>query len=197
LALNAAIEAARAGEHGKGFAVVADEVRKLAERASNATKEIGGLIRNIQKTVGEAVISMEEGGKEVENGVYRANTAGEALSSILKAIEAVNIQAEQAAKASEKMSISANEMIASVDTVSAVVEQNTAATEEMAAGANEVSKSIENIADVSKENGNAVEKVFASVLDVSSQVQEVTSTAQSLEKMAKSLQEIVSQFKLN
>jgi methyl-accepting chemotaxis protein len=68
LALNAAIEAARAGEHGKGFAVVADEVRKLAERSSNATKEIGELIRGIQKTVGEAVAAMEEGANEVERG---------------------------------------------------------------------------------------------------------------------------------
>jgi methyl-accepting chemotaxis protein len=64
LALNAAIEAARAGEHGKGFAVVADEVRKLAERSSLATKEIGGLIKGIQKTVSEAVKAMDEGGRK-------------------------------------------------------------------------------------------------------------------------------------
>ncbi|MBK8784860.1 MAG: HAMP domain-containing protein [Anaerolineales bacterium] len=80
LALNAAIEAARAGEHGKGFAVVADEVRKLAERAAMATKEIGGLIKNIQRTVSEAVIAMDEGGHEVESGVKMANEAGRALA---------------------------------------------------------------------------------------------------------------------
>ena len=197
LALNAAIEAARAGEHGKGFAVVADEVRKLAERSSLATKEIGDLIGGILTIVEEAVRAMEEGQKEIEVGLGNANEAGSALSEILAAAEAVNVQASQAAEASDKMRQASEELVAAVDSVSAVIEENTASTEEMAANSSEVTQAIESIASVSQENSAAIEEVSASAEEMSAQVEEVTASAQSLADMSLSLQEIVERFKLS
>ena len=197
LALNAAIEAARAGEHGKGFAVVADEVRKLAERSSQATKEIGGLIAGIQTTVGDAVKAMDEGSQEVVKGVARANESGKALAEILKAAKAVNDQASQAGQAVAQMSASSSELVNSVDSVSAIVEENTAATEEMSANSTEVTQAIESIASVSQENSAAIEEVSASTEEMTAQVEEVTSSAQSLDTMSQVLQEIVKRFRLN
>ncbi|MEI7988059.1 MAG: methyl-accepting chemotaxis protein [Chloroflexota bacterium] len=196
LALNAAIEAARAGEHGKGFAVVADEVRKLAERSSSATKEIGNLVKGIQKTVAEAVKAMKEGDLEVEAGVVYATQAGQVLKDILVAAEAVNQQAGQAAAASQQMSSSADELAKSMDSVSAVVEENTASTEEMAAGSIDVTHAIENVASISEENSAAAEEVSASTEEMSAQVEQVSASAQSLLAMAESLQMVVNQFQL-
>ncbi len=197
LALNAAIEAARAGEHGKGFAVVADEVRKLAEHSAAATKEIAKLVTGIRNTVSEAVLAMEDGTLEVDEGVKRVNLAGEALNAILSASQAVNQQAEETTAAAQQMSASANELVAAVDSVSAIIEENTASTEQMAVNSSEVNESIENIASISEENSAAVEQVSASTEEMSAQVEEVNASANSLAEMAAMLKEIVSQFVLS
>jgi methyl-accepting chemotaxis protein/uncharacterized membrane protein (UPF0136 family) len=197
LALNAAIEAARAGEQGKGFAVVADEVRKLAERSSLATKEIGQLIEGIQNTVAEAVQAMEESSSEVKLGVENANQAGKALTDILAATEAVNKQAALASEATARMEQASQELVTAVDAVSQIVEQNTAATEEMAATSNEVSQAIEHISSATEENNAEVEEVSGSTEEMSAQIAEVTEAAASLSNMAKALDQIVAQFKLN
>jgi methyl-accepting chemotaxis protein len=114
LALNAAIEAARAGDQGRGFAVVADEVRRLAERTSEATREIGTMIRAIQDETRVAVSSMNEGVKQVSVGSEKAAGSGEALQEILDQIAALNLQISQIATAAEEQTATTNEINSSV-----------------------------------------------------------------------------------
>ncbi len=89
LALNAAIEAARAGESGRGFAVVADEVRSLAERTQESTKEIEDIIRRLNDSTGEAVIVMKRSNEKASESVTRAAETGEALGSIVDAVNSI------------------------------------------------------------------------------------------------------------
>ncbi len=51
LSLNATIEAARVGEAGRGFAVVAEEIGKLASKTMEFTKNIGDVLKKIEKSV--------------------------------------------------------------------------------------------------------------------------------------------------
>ncbi len=196
LALNAAIEAARAGEHGKGFAVVADEVRKLAEKAATATGEIAGLVKDIQQTVNDAIVAMDESTVEVQNGASKADAAGEALARILETAETVNQQMAEIAGVAQQIAASSGTLVQSIETVSAVIEENTAATEEMAASSAEVMDAIESIVSVSEENGAAVEEVSAAAEEMNAQVEEVAASAQALQGVAETLAAIVTRFKL-
>ena len=66
LALNAAVEAARAGEQGRGFAVVASEVRSLAQRSSEASKEIRGLIEASVQQVASSTRLIRQAGQGMQ-----------------------------------------------------------------------------------------------------------------------------------
>jgi methyl-accepting chemotaxis protein len=114
LALNAAIEAARAGEQGRGFAVVADEVRALAERTTRATREIGEMIKAIQKETKIAVTSMEEGVAEVAKGTEDAARSGEALQGILRQISEVTQQINHIATAAEEQTATTSEISSNI-----------------------------------------------------------------------------------
>jgi len=83
LALNAAIESAGAGEHGRRFAVVASEVKNLANRALESSKEVRGIIAEIQRATNASVMAAEEGLKETERGVQQVYQAGRAMEEIV------------------------------------------------------------------------------------------------------------------
>ena len=149
LALNAAIQANSAGEAGRGFAVVADEVQRLAERSSNATKRIEGLVKTIQNDTNAAVASMERSTKEVVDGANIAEEAGTALSKIEDVSTSLASLIERVSESTRKVSTMA-ENIAS--DMSQINQMAVTTTENVI----KTSDSIENLSVLSQELKNSV-----------------------------------------
>ena len=142
LALNEAIEAARAGEHGRGFAVVADEVRKLSERTTNATGEVGTMIKAIQSEMGLAVSTMDESQHKVEKGVDLSKKAGDALDGIVKSVNDLQLMAQQIASATEEMSVTSESISSDVEAIASLSKETTN-------GATDIEQASDNLAILS------------------------------------------------
>jgi methyl-accepting chemotaxis protein len=139
LALNAAIEAARAGEQGRGFAVVADEVRKLAERTTRATKEIADMIRTVQEETKVAVVAMEEGTKQVEEGVTTTSKAGDSLKQIIHMSEQVGEMITHIATAATEQSSATEQINNNMDQIAKLVKESSDGARESAKACQDLS----------------------------------------------------------
>jgi methyl-accepting chemotaxis protein len=145
LALNASIQAAMAGEAGRGFAIVADEVERLADRATEATKRAGMLVKATQTETAEVMTAMEDTTREVINRSNIANEAGVALGEIqgvsnrlAELLQAISDAAQQQARGSEQVSKSMNEM-------SAVTRNTASSTKQTAAAINSLGLLVDNL----------------------------------------------------
>jgi methyl-accepting chemotaxis protein len=173
LALNAAILAAQAGEHGKGFTVVAGEIKNLADRTASSTKEITQLIGNVQSGSKDAVKSIKEGAKNVEEGVELSLEAGDALKKILEsagystemarkiehatveqsngvrlvteAMERINMMVQQIARATHEQSKGSEKIMLSSEKMRDMTQRVKISTEEQARGSREITKAAENV----------------------------------------------------
>ncbi|MFE8600721.1 methyl-accepting chemotaxis protein [Archangium violaceum] len=102
LALNAELEGTKAGEVGQGFSLVAAEMRRLAENVIESTKEIEGLIEEVQDASGGAVMATEGGVRATETGTALAQQVSESLRQIVElagrtsdAVRAISLATQQ------------------------------------------------------------------------------------------------------
>ena len=169
LALNAAIEAARAGDQGKGFAVVADEVRKLADQSGTAAEQVSALINRIQKETKNAIMVMNKGINEVDDGskvIYKANSYFELIF-----------------KAIQEISINMNDVSNSIDN--------------MNKSGKEVFIDLSDMVKFSEKIAGETQGIFAAIEDQVASIEEMTASAQSFNEMTTNLEKLTNQFKTN
>lgn len=147
LSLNAAIIAAQAGEQGKGFAVVADEIKDFSDKTASSTKQIEKLIKSVQIEAGNAVKSVENVGKSVEDGMTLSRQAADALDKILSSANGSSQMIEQIAKASAEQLKGSTQVTESMEKISGMIRKVYRAIEDQEKGSSYIAKAAEQMMD--------------------------------------------------
>ncbi len=135
LALNATIEAARAGDAGKGFAVVATEVKELAKQTADATEDIRRRIEGIQSSTGEAVDSIGQISKVIQQVNDVSSTIASAVEEQSITTKEIAQNVTQTSDASQTVSIGVAESASATQEITRNIAQVDRAARETALGA--------------------------------------------------------------
>ena len=149
LALNAAIEAAGAGEAGKRFAIVAQEVKRLADRTVEATRQIKGLIGEIQRATNNTIMVTEEGTKAVDSASCLVDKVQLSFASIMGT-------AQETSRTAKEITLS--------------TQQQTSACEQMA----ETMSEVRDVAQQVALSANETEKAIAEILELAERLRDIT-----------------------
>ena len=123
LAVNASIEASKAGEEGRGFTVVAQEVRSLSEQSRRATTQVRGILNDIQKATGSAVLATEQATKTVEAGVRQSSAASESIAALGESVAESVQAAAQIAATSQQQFVGMDQVAAAMESIRAASNQ--------------------------------------------------------------------------
>jgi len=182
LALNAAILAAQAGEHGKGFSVVADEIKDLAERTSFSTQEIASLIQAVQTEVKDAISTMNDGLKSVEEGFRVASDAGAALSKIVESSKQSAEMSFSIERSTTEQAKAARLVTEAMEKVKNMISQVAKATSEQSKGANLITKATEKVRDVANRVKLATEEQQKSARFISESMGQISDKSHQIAK---------------
>ena len=131
LALNAAVEAARAGEQGKGFAVVAGEVRRLADSAKRSAAQVRGILGDIQRSTGAAVMATEQSTKETAHARDLSVKVLDAIAALDVTVGGAATAATQIQASVEQQSVAMGQVDQAMTNINTAATQNVVATEQL------------------------------------------------------------------
>jgi len=135
LAMNAAIEAAHAGEAGKGFAVVAGEIRQLAEGTGTNAAQIASSLRSTTDKIKQAA----EAGDQSEQAL---NVINREVAEFAKAMQEVS-------SSMNELSLAGGEILESINTLVETSETVRQTSGEIKTAAKDILDSVQDIKEVS------------------------------------------------